>query len=77
MRPKPKERQKQMELFKRELEGLVNPGHALVKMGGLIDWARFEEKLGAAYHASHGAPGVNTRLMVALHYLKYQFDLSD
>jgi IS5 family transposase len=75
MRPKPKE--KQMEMFERELEGLVNPEHALVKLGGLIDWARFEEKLGATYHASHGAPGVNTRLMVALHYLKYQFDLSD
>jgi hypothetical protein len=24
-----------------------------------------------------GAPGIDTRLMVALHYLKYQHDLSD
>jgi IS5 family transposase len=66
-----------MELFKRELEELVNPEHALVKLGRLIDWTVFEEKLGAKYHASIGEPGVNTRLMVALHYLKYQFDLSD
>ncbi|MDR2675054.1 MAG: hypothetical protein LBC18_09335 [Opitutaceae bacterium] len=35
-----------MELFKRELEELVNPGHALVKLGRLIDWTVFEEKLG-------------------------------
>ena len=77
MQPKTKEPQKQMELFKRELEGLVNPEHALVRLGRHIDWTVFEEKLGAKYHASAGAPGVNTRLMVALHYLKYQFDLSD
>jgi hypothetical protein len=24
-----------------------------------------------------GAPGINTRLMVALHFLKHQHDLSD
>jgi IS5 family transposase len=33
--------------------------------------------LGATYHPTHGAPGISTRLMVALHYLKYQHDLSD
>jgi IS5 family transposase len=42
-----------------------------------IDWASFEEALGATYHPTHGAPGISTRLMVALHYLKYQHDLSD
>jgi hypothetical protein len=69
MHPKTKEPQKQMEMFKRELEELVNPEHALVKLGRLIDWTVFEEKLGVKYHASIGAPGVNTRLMVALQYL--------
>jgi transposase, IS5 family len=29
------------------------------------------------YHPTQGAPGISTRLMVALHYLKYQHDLSD
>jgi hypothetical protein len=29
------------------------------------------------YHDKTGAPGIDTRLMVALHYLKYQHDLSD
>jgi len=32
---------------------------------------------GGTYHPSQGAPGISTRLMVALHYLKYQLDLSD
>ena len=41
------------------------------------DWASFEETLGVTYHPTQGAPGVSTRLMVALHYLKYQHDLSD
>ena len=77
MRPKTKEKQKQMEMFEVELERLVNPGHALVKLGAQINWAAFDEQLGKTYHETTGAPGVNTRLMVTLHYLKYQHDLSD
>jgi IS5 family transposase len=42
-----------------------------------INWASFEEALGGTYHPTQGAPGVSTRLMVALHYLRYQHDLSD
>jgi IS5 family transposase len=49
----------------------------LVRLGLCIDWAWFELVLGATYHPTQGAPGINTRLMVALHYLKYQHDLSD
>jgi hypothetical protein len=41
----------------------------LIKLGAQINWALFEEQLGATYHAKTGAPGVDTRLMVALHYL--------
>jgi hypothetical protein len=77
MQPRAKEKQAQMEMFERELEGLVNPAHPLVKPGRLIDWTQFEKKPGAKYHARIGAPGVNTRLMVALHYLKCQHDPSD
>ncbi len=43
----------------------------------MIDWSSFEQMLGSTYHPSQGAPGLSTRLMVALHYLKYQLDLSD
>ncbi|MGB8098820.1 MAG: IS5 family transposase, partial [Terracidiphilus sp.] len=51
--------------------------HPVVRLGMCIDWTAFEQTLGATYHPTHGAPGISTRLMVALHYLKYQHDLSD
>lgn len=77
MKPKPQVRQTQRELFRVELEHLVDAAHPLVKLGQQIDWAVFTERLGPTYAAAKGAPGVNTRLLVALHYLKYQHDLSD
>ena len=77
MKPKATVHQAHRELFRIELEGLVNAGHALVKLGRQMNWASFDEQLGQTYDPSNGAPGVSTRLMVALHYLKYQYDLSD
>jgi IS5 family transposase len=77
MKPKATVHQAQREVFRTELEGLVDEGHALVKMGRQMNWAVFDEQLGQTYDPSTGAPGVSTRLMVALHYLKYRYDLSD
>lgn len=77
MKPKPGSHQSQRELFRVELEQLVDGEHPLVKLGRQMNWAGFEERLGATYAAKNGAPGCRTRLMVALHYLKYQHDLSD
>jgi IS5 family transposase len=70
-------RQAQRELFRVELDQLVDVGHALVKLGRQINWAGFDEFLGQTYALANGAPGMSTRLMVALHYLKYQRDFSD
>jgi len=77
MRPKRELEQPQRELFQVELEQLIDMNHPLVRLGLCIDWASFELALGATYHLTQGAPGIQTRLMVALHYLKYQHDLSD
>jgi len=63
--------------FQVELEQMIDLDHPLVRLGMRINWASFEQALGATYHPTHGAPGISTRLMVALHYLKYQHDLSD
>src|SRR5690554_3775598 len=63
-------------LFKAELRFLVDERHPLVKLAGEVDWSSFEESFGQAY-SDAGRPGIPTRLMVALHYLKYTFDLSD
>jgi IS5 family transposase len=77
MRPKSEPKHPQSELFQSELEQIIDMHHPLARLGMSIDWALFEEELGATYHPSQGAPGISTRLMVALHYLKYQHDLSD
>jgi hypothetical protein len=76
MRPKREPDQPQRELFYVELEQIIDRDHPLVQLGMRIDWASFEQAMGAAYHPTQGAPGISTRLMVALHYLKYQHDLS-
>src|SRR5450432_127443 len=77
MQPKREPEQPRRELFQIDLEQLIDMSHALVRLGDVIDWHSLEQSLGSTYHPSHGAPGISTRLMVALHYLKYQHDLSD
>ena len=77
MRPKRKPKQPQRELFQVDLEQLIDMSNPLVHLCLGIDWPSFEGTLGNTYHPSQGAPGISTRLMVALHYLKYQHDLSD
>jgi IS5 family transposase len=77
MQPKSQPAQPQRELFQIELEQLIDVSHALVRLGSSLDWLSFERTLGVTYHPTQGAPGISTRLMVALHYLKYQHDLSD
>jgi IS5 family transposase len=77
MRPKREPEQPQRELLEIDLEQLIDMSHPLVRLGLSIDWDSFEQTLGSTYHPSQGAPGISTRLMVALHYLKYQQDLSD
>jgi len=77
MRPKQEAKQPQRELFQIDLEQLIDSSHPLVRLGQCIDWSSFEQTLGDTYDPIQGAPGISTRLMVALHYLKYQLDLSD
>jgi len=77
MRPRKAPEQPQRALFEVELVQLIDMRHPLVELGRRIDWVSFEALLGATYHPTLGAPGISTRLMVALHYLKYQHDLSD
>src|SRR5665213_31233 len=77
MRPKVEPKEPQRKLFLVDLEQLIDLQHPLVVVGRQIDWGRFDQLLNPSYDAKLGAPGLSTRLMVALHYLKYQHDLSD
>jgi len=78
MKPKkPPLEEKQGRLFRAELCHLIDPDHGLVKLAGVVDWDRLDEVFGSTYCPENGRPGISTRLMVALHYLKFMHDLSD
>jgi len=77
MRPRGEPKQPQRDLFQSELEQIIDMHHPLARLGMCIDWSCFEETFGGTYHPTQGAPGISTRLMVALHYLKHRHDLSD
>ena len=78
MKPKQSPHQdKQMNLFRPELTSIIDPGHGLVKLAQTVNWDRMDEVLGATFYPHNGRPGVSTRLMVSLHYLKYTYNLSD
>lgn len=56
---------------------MIDPGHVMVKLSKVVNWGQMDEAFGKTYCPDNGRPGVSTRLMVSLHYLKYTFNLSD
>jgi transposase, IS5 family len=74
---KPKAASPQCELFGARLSELLNPEHPLYLLAEQIDWSRLEAAIDNCYAEELGRPGVNTRLMVGLLYLKHAYDESD
>ena len=77
---KPKQspvKKRQGDLFRVELVRIIDRSHGLVKLSETVDWDRLDGLFGSTYCSDNGRPGVSTRLMVALHYLKYTHNLSD
>ena len=77
MKPKPSPSSAQPDFFQVELSSIISWSHPLVKLAAKIAWDGFEQHLNPTYSLDMGAPGASTRLMVALHYLKFQHNLSD
>ena len=77
VRPKQPEAADQHELFRAQLDNIVDRRHPLVRLAGLTDWGRFEAAFGPLYRDGLGRPGLPTRLMVGLHLLKHMDGLSD
>lgn len=78
MKPKiSPQRNRQANLFRTELVSMINPSHSLVKLARVVAWDKLDQTFGATFCPEKGRPAISTRLMVALHYLKYTFDLSD
>jgi transposase, IS5 family len=76
MRPPTTKKTKQAQLFSSRLDQILNRKHPLYILAEQIDWSAFEEDFGMLY-ADSGRPGIPTRVMVALHYLKHTFNESD
>ena len=74
---KPKAATLQCELFGAHLSELLNRAHPLYVLAERIDWSQFDAVIDACYADELGRPGVNTRLMVGLLYLKHAYDESD
>ena len=76
MTPKSTE-EPQVQLFKSRLDNMIDMDHELVLLANKLNWKVFEKLLGEVYIPDRGRPGLPTRLMVGLHYLKGLHDLSD
>ena len=76
MKPQKFKRDPQLDLFKTELNRIINFNHPLAKLAKQIDWAAFDKEF-ETHFTDEGRPAIATRLMVSLHYLKYMHNLSD
>lgn len=78
MKPrKPLFKDPQNELFRVELKHLLDLSHPLVRLTGVVDWAKFDAAFEPLFDDQTGRPAMATRLMVGLHYLKHLQGLSD
>jgi IS5 family transposase len=74
----PKTRPKSAEdIYRSRLDSIINMYHPLIKLSQQIGWSHLEEQYGALYVENTGRPGLPTRLMAGLHYLKHTYDVSD
>jgi IS5 family transposase len=78
MNPKrPANKESQQELFRVELSRIIDRRHSLIKLTTVVDWEELEKVFGTTYCRDNGRPGISTRMMMAFHYLKYTYNLSD
>jgi IS5 family transposase len=65
------------DLFRSGLEQILNRKHPLYVLANKIDWNRFDKSFGELFVQKQGRPGLPTRLVVGLHYLKHAYNESD
>ena len=71
MKPKATPSSAQPDFFQVELSSIISSRHPLVRLSREIPWDAFDHLLQPTYAPVMGAPGITTRLMVVLHYLKF------
>jgi IS5 family transposase len=67
----------QGELFRSRLDQILSRRHPLFLLANQIDWQFFDKEFGRLFVENFGRPGLPTRLIVGLHYLKHAFNESD
>jgi IS5 family transposase len=69
--------ERQNDLFRPALDGIINLKHPLVRLAEEIDWAFLDQRFGSVCRAGSGQPPLPTRLVAGLFILKHMHDLSD
>jgi IS5 family transposase len=65
------------DLFRSSLEQILNKKHPLYVLANKIDWGSSDKSYGVLFVQNQGRPGLPTRLVVGLHYLKHAYNESD
>ncbi len=77
MQPKNMSDQAQGDLFRAHLEQILSHSHPLYVLANQIDWEFFDREFTRHFVENKGRPGLPTRLVVGLTYLKNAFNESD
>ena len=77
MIPKNEKPTGQYDMLKKRTEDIAHETHPLVVLSKAFDWNMFNKSFGEKFHSENGRPGLSTRLMVGLHYIKHAYNLSD
>lgn len=65
------------ELFRQRLDEQLNMRHPLIRLAGLIDWERIEQRFAAHFTSERGRPALPPRLVAGLLYLQHINKASD
>ena len=76
MRPKPTQRDA-AELFRSQLDNIIDMKHAIVILSKQIDWVSIEKEFGERFRSHRGRPAIPVRLMVGLMIMQHTEGLSD
>ena len=76
MRPKKPETTRSGDLFRAQLDQIINLKHELAQLAGKIDWAFIDGEIAPLY-SDKGRPEIETRFVIGLLLLKHIYGLSD
>src|SRR6476620_6373383 len=76
MRPKKPRTTGEGDLFRAQLDHIINMRHELVQLASKVDWDWIDDEIAPLY-SDKGRPGIETRFVIGLLLLKHIYGLSD